>query len=97
MQAELDGEPHMKPIHIVGVNAAGLGGNEAFCMGKTLPWLQDTANAMVWASWNATWRDVIVLDGDRKPVAIYNLTSNNLGEPAKYAELKAIITSVADQ
>ena len=97
MQAELDGEVHMKPIDILGVNLAGLGNNEAFCSGKTIPWLQDTADAMVWASWGAAWRDVFVLDGELKPVAIYNLSANNLGDPAKYAELKAIITGAADQ
>jgi hypothetical protein len=65
------------------------------CQGRTLPWLQDTPTVNVWGSWRVTWRDVVVLDADNKIVRVYNLTDNDLHDPAKYAELRGILLSAA--
>jgi hypothetical protein len=96
MQAELDQEGYAGQIEILGLNGIGLeSGNAAICSGRTLPWLQDTADANVWASWGVVWRDVWLLDGENKPITVYNLTQNNLAEPIKYAELKALLIGAA--
>lgn len=68
-------------------------GHEAYvgemAEGRDLPLLQDTAAADAWTSWAVTYRDVVILDADNLKVDVYNLTAHNLGDPARYAELKA--------
>lgn len=60
-----------------------------------LPWLQDTAEANVWVSWNVAYRDVWVLDGENKLVAVYNVTEHNLADAANYQALKDILIGAA--
>lgn len=97
MQAELDGESHPVEIRILGVNAIGLeAGNAQITTGRTLPWLQDTVDEAVWASWNVAFRDVWILNAASEPVAVYNLTVNNLADAQKYAELKAILVAASE-
>ena len=43
------------------------------------------------------WRDVFVLDQQNQPIAVYNLTLNNLSDASKYAELKQIFIDAAQQ
>jgi hypothetical protein len=57
-----------------------------------IPLLQDTADANVWGSWAAVYRDVVIVDAKGKRVGVYNLTMNDLGEPANYATLKQMLT-----
>lgn len=63
--------------------------------GRDLPWTQDTVVENVWVDWQVAYRDVIVLDVDNIPVAVYNLTSNDLANPANYAALKQILKTAA--
>lgn len=70
-------------------------GNDLMVAGRTLPWLQDDAATKAWVSWGVFWRDVYVLDGENRLVAIYNLTEHDLTDPANYAELKAILLAAA--
>ena len=85
-----------RPIRILGVNKAGEEADNALvCQGRTLPWLQDTPAVNVWGSWRVTWRDVVVLDADNKIVRVYNLTDNDLHDPANYAELRGILVGAA--
>jgi len=51
----------------------------------------------VWVEWNVTYRDVVVLDVDNVPVAVYNLTSHDLANPVYYAELKQILKDAAGE
>ncbi len=84
-------------VQLLGVNAAGLeSGNAFITMGRTLPWLQDTDEKNVWASWGAVWRDVWILDGENVPIAIYNLTEHNLADAANYTELKGMLEAAAN-
>jgi hypothetical protein len=79
-------------VFILGVNAAGLeSGNADMTAGRDLPWLQDTLEANVWGAWKATWRDVMVLDGENRLFYTYNLTENDLSIPTHYAELRQIL------
>jgi hypothetical protein len=100
MQRELDAAvgPGVLSVEILGVNEVGQErDNEIICDGRTLPWLQDTADQNVWnAKWNVEWRDVVVLDSRNQRIAVYNLTANNLADPSKYAELKDLLRGAAD-
>lgn len=89
MQKALD-VSHPGKVQIVTVNYAGHeSGVPAATAGRTLPVLQDTATDDVVGSWQPTYRDVVIVDQKNVPVAIYNLTTNDLGVPANYAALEA--------
>jgi hypothetical protein len=92
MQAEIDGEDPPTPVSLHGVNAAGEeDGNALAVEGRTIPWLQDDETEDVFGSWQVTHRDVIVLDHENRVFAIYNLSTHDLGTPANYEELKALL------
>ena len=96
MQAEIDALGLDTGVAILGVNAVGAeGGNEAMCLGRQLPWLQDVAETDVWIAWGVTYRDVVILDRDNHFLRAYNLTTHNLGDPAAYADLKQILVETA--
>lgn len=96
MQAELDTLATARAVEILGVNGAGEeSGNALVCEGRSLPWLQDTPEARVWESWRVEYRDVVVLDASNRVVAVYNLTSRDLGQPAYYAELRDLLVAAA--
>lgn len=98
MQDELVTENPGTIIRIVGCNQIGAeAGNPAICAGRDLPWTQDTLADNVWVEWNVTYRDVVVLDVDNVPVAVYNLTSHDLANPVYYAELKQILKDAAGE
>ncbi len=97
MQKELAGVATKKKIQILGVNGIALeSGNAIITAGRTLPWLQDTLAEDVWNDWAVTYRDVVVLDAENKPIAVYNLTTNDLGQPANFATLKSILVGAAN-
>ncbi|MHC4408591.1 MAG: hypothetical protein ACYS0E_14870 [Planctomycetota bacterium] len=88
MQNELAGTD----IRIIGINqATASAGNIDTCDGKDIPWLQPDGFIDPWTDWNVRYRDVIILDADNIPVAVYNLTDHNLQDAPSYAELKALL------
>ena len=88
MQTRIDAAGWPVPVHILGVNGAGLeSGNAFICDGRDIPWLQDTAATDAWAAWHVTYRDVIVLDQRNVPIATYNLTEHDLADSANFAAL----------
>ena len=44
----------------------------------------------------ATWRDVILVDSDGVAVYIFNLSSNDLGNPSNNEALKTALIAVAE-
>lgn len=85
-------------IRILGVNEAGQeSGNAVIVNGRTIPWLQDTPAENVWSDWDVTYRDVIILDADNEVVAVYNLTENDLTQPANYEVLKNMLLDAAGE
>jgi len=58
-----------------------------------LPLLQDTVKDDVWTSWEVTYRDVVILDEDNHQVDVFNLTANDLNDPANYQALSDLITA----
>jgi hypothetical protein len=97
MQGEINAQNPATPVQILGVNAANVGTGDFFVAGRTLPWLQDTPAVNAWGLWNVTYRDVVVLDGENKQIAVYNVTVHPLSDAANYAELKAILLNAASQ
>jgi hypothetical protein len=79
-----------------GINNADAADWNDFAIGETtLPWLQDPPKHGVWESWHAGWRDVFVLDGQNRRLAIYPVYDKPLDDPANYAELKALLLRIA--
>lgn len=94
---ELAAEGHALGIEIHGVNSIGdESDNPVVCSGRDIPWLQDVPAEGVWALWGVTYRDVIILDEQNEVVGVYNLTANDLQDPLKYAELKALLVAAAN-
>lgn len=84
-------------ITILGINDIGFeSGNDSITDGRDLPWLQATPEQDVWESWNVTYRDVWVLDGDNVPVGIFNVTGNSLGEQGNYDALRQLFMDAAE-
>jgi len=97
MQKELGSVSTKKNIQLLGVNGIGLeSANSIITAGRTLPWLQDVLAVDVWKSWAVEYRDVVVLDAQNRPVAVYNLTTYDLGNPTNYAKLKSILVDAAN-
>jgi hypothetical protein len=83
-------------VTIFGINGVGLeAGNPSMCAGRDIGWLQETTAEPVWSDWGITYRDVVVLDGDNRVVAIYNVTQNNLQTQANYDALRGLFETAA--
>lgn len=93
MQAEIEAQVGEGSLQILGVNEHGhAGSNAAMCAGRVLPWLQDRAEVDVWKKlWKPVYRDVVIVDGEGRVHAVYNVTDNDLNESAKYAALKTLL------
>lgn len=97
LQTELAAAGLPVAVQIVGVNQVGFeSGNDGFTDGRDLPWLQETSDEEVWGTWGIEYRDVVLLDGENRAVAVYNLTENDLSDPAKYDELKTLFVGLAN-
>lgn len=96
LQAELEASYPILDIQIVGINEAGGYdvANDQMTSGRSLPWLQDVDNdgnqvSDVWYdSWDVTYRDVVIVNGQSEMVDVYNLTVNDLQQPADYAAMR---------
>ena len=97
MQAEILAANPASKIRILGVNRpAQEASNSLIVAGHTTPWLQDP-DGLVWSSWNATWRDVVILDPANRKVGVFNLTDHNLSDPVNYGTLLAMLKSAAGE
>ena len=100
MQREIEAAaiPGTDPgIQILGVNESGQeSGNSGMVQGRLLPLLQDTQQEQVWGGrWQVVYRDVVMLDAQNRRVAVYNLTTHDLNDPANYAELRDLLLAAA--
>ena len=86
----------LREVKILGVNGVGQeNGNATACAGRVIPWIQDVVTANVWALWAVNYRDVVILDAQNEPIAVYNLTVNDLQIPANYAALLNLLVQAA--
>ena len=85
MQEEFDAsETNGLPIQIIGLNAIGKSTNGSFVDERELPWLQDISDQSVWDTWGIQYRDILILDENNEPKAVFNLTEFNLSEESSY-------------
>lgn len=97
MQAELNEDAPEAEIDILGVSAIDFESNNAgITDGRDLPWLQDVVEQDVWNRWGVTYRDVVILDRENYPIAVYNLTTQDLTSDANYDELMQILLAASD-
>ena len=83
-------------IAIIGVNHfERSAGNDTITQERSLPWLQDTEEADMWSSWNASLRDLYIVNTDLSYYQEYNLSSFDLQLSANKNELKNILTELA--
>ena len=98
MQNELRAMNPGTIIAIRGMNAIGSeSGNDATCLGRDLPWIQETFDQQVRTDWEVEWRDVAILDENNVLIAIYNLTDHDLQTMANYDELKQMLLGFAGE
>ena len=100
MQDELSTSHPELDIEILGVNGVfNAPGTEGQTADTHLPWLQDVEDAIdgmsVKDSWDATLRDVVILDANNVQAGTYNLTANDLSVDANYAELRELFVGIA--
>jgi hypothetical protein len=69
--------------------------NPQITEGRDLPWLQDTEEVDGTGAWAAAYRDVVVIDGDRNVIDVYNLTNNDLADASNYDTLDQILRNAA--
>ncbi len=83
-------------VTLFGINAANLeSGNPIITAGRDIGWLQETVDEPVWTEWGIFYRDVVILDGENRVVAIYNVTEHNLSDVANYDELYGLFEAAA--
>ncbi len=98
MQNELLAANPMTKIRIAGVHQIGAeSGIDTMCSGRDIPLLQDTYDDHVWAQWQVTYRDVVILDEENRAVAVFNLTEKSLSYPENYDELKQLLLDTAGE
>ena len=94
MQNDLDANYPDLDIQILGINAVGReSGNTSVTSGRDIPWLQDVtpdSGSDVWTSWDAGYRDVVILDTANVAIGAMNLSTYDLRDPAAYDALKTI-------
>ena len=96
MQSDIDALGLPVEVVISGVNAVGYeSGNSLAVTGNDIAFLQDTTLEDVWGAWAPVYRDVVVLDETNNEIAVYNLTANDLADPAQYDVLKQILIDAA--
>ena len=99
MQNDLDANYPDLDIQILGINAVGReSGNTSVTSGRDIPWLQDVtrdSGSDVWTSWDAGYRDVVILDTANVAIGAMNLSTYDLRDPAAYDALKTIFLDTA--
>ena len=96
LQGELKAARPEFNIEILGVNRLDESQNNPLATaGRTLPWLQDTAQETVWTDWEVVYRDVRILDAQNRVRSVFNLTSHDLSVATNYATLKQMFLDAA--
>jgi len=89
-----------RKIHdrILGVNDIGLeSGNHGITVGRVLPWLQPMAGEEIWTLWQVVYRDVIIVGPGNERLGVFNLTEQDLANPANYAALRDQLLDAANE
>ena len=102
MQNDLDASRPDLEIELLGVNEHGYGGDSITNL-VDLPWMKDDAvitsgSSLITVkdSFNASHRDVVILNDQNEIVTSYNLTSNDIRVTANYDQLKQLLIDIAE-
>lgn len=101
LQQELQDTYPLLRIQLLGINERGHApGNPSATENIDLPWLQDedtNSDGMsdVLVSWQATFGDVVILDGNNVKVGGFPANSHNLAVGANYAALREMLVDAA--
>ena len=94
MQAELDAMG--LDVQILSINkVAAEAGVSSFTSDHALPMVQDTDELGVWDEWDATWRDVYIVNEDNVHIGTVNLTGFSLSSDTNYEEVKNMFIEAA--
>jgi hypothetical protein len=97
MQQEINATNPKHAVRIHGIDLIGYeSGIPEMCAGRTIPLCQDDSIQVVQTRWQATYRDVFVLDEENRPTAVFNLTLHSLATQVNYDSLKALILQTAN-
>jgi len=92
MQAELALELGEGAVDLLAINEVGhSSGLDDATAGNSIPLLADTTEANAWGTWDAEWRDVVIVDEDNLQVDRISLTGFSLEETENYETLKAML------
>ena len=106
MQKELEQTRPDLEINLLGVNEEGFGGDSITNL-VDLPWIKDdyvvsstshtgTSLETVMTSWNANYRDVVIVGEQNEYVTAFNLSTYDLRTPANYDLLMQLLIDVAE-
>ena len=99
MQEELNALGSDLGISIIALNESNYGSSSNYAAtGEkgTLPVLQDDDTVDAWSTWQAGYRDVIILNECGEKIGVYNLTDNSIQLPENYTALKDMLTGFAE-
>ena len=92
LQVELALELGEGVIDLLAINEVGHdSGIEDATAGNSIPLLSDTSQTDAWGSWDADWRDLVIVDEDNLQVERISLTGFNLENTENYEALKALL------
>lgn len=96
MQNDLNRNLPSSQVKIFAINETGQEvANAVAAATGDLPLLQDTSAEDVWSDWQATWRDVQIVDAEGELSGIYNLTRNDITVDGNYQALREMIVNAA--
>jgi hypothetical protein len=99
MQNEFDAAQPNPPIQILVINNIGAeSGTAPTTDGRDIPYLQDTMGENVKSDWNATWRELVIVNSCNEVVQVINTSTNSLSLPSNYDMVKnaLLAASAAD-
>jgi hypothetical protein len=92
MQAELALELGEGVVDLLAINEVGHdSGIDDAVAGNSIPLLADTPEANAWGTWDADWRDLVIVDEDNLQTDRISLTDFDLEEIATYEAVKAML------
>jgi len=90
-------------VHLMGINGYAYINDSYLGMidNRVLPWTQDIPEVNVWGTWNATIRDIVIVDRHGNEFTRINLTTYN-PDPEKtcgenYQVLKDLLLAARDR
>lgn len=95
MQKEIEKDYPTLKVQIIGVNGIGQPFASMMTDNTNLPFVEDDKDHLVWTSWGANYRDVIILDQHNEVIDVFNLTQYSLANSSNYKTLRQKLITAA--